>query len=130
MTGLELVGRWRLPCLTVLAAVILVSIFSAANGMTLTLPRLFFAMARDRVFFARLAVVHPRFGTPAAAIVGTGLWSAVLVLSGTLSPSLNEAIGSAQVTTAASDQQLAVDIRGTKLPLQLVKPPFVELKKS
>ena len=68
---------------TVLAALILVSIFSAANGMTLTLPRLFFAMARDRVFFARLAVVHPRFGTPAAAIVGTGLWSAVLVLSGT-----------------------------------------------
>lgn len=66
----------------VLAGVILVSIFSAANGLTLTLPRLFFAMARDGVFFARLAVVHPTFGTPAAAIVGTALWSAVLVLSG------------------------------------------------
>src|SRR5581483_3602284 len=37
------------------AAVILVSIFSAANGLTLTLPRLFYAMARDRLFFARLA---------------------------------------------------------------------------
>jgi basic amino acid/polyamine antiporter, APA family len=68
---------------TILAAVIIVSIFSAANGMTLTLPRLFFAMARDRVFFARIAKVHPRFGTPAAAIVSTGVWSAVLVLSGT-----------------------------------------------
>jgi basic amino acid/polyamine antiporter, APA family len=67
----------------VVAAVILVSIFSAANGLTLTLPRLFFAMARDRVFFAKLAGVHPRFGTPAAAIVCTALWSAVLVLSGT-----------------------------------------------
>jgi APA family basic amino acid/polyamine antiporter len=66
----------------VVAAVILVSIFSAANGLALTLPRLFFAMARDRVFFARLAVVHPRFGTPAAAIFGTALWSSVLVLSG------------------------------------------------
>ena len=66
-----------------LAAVILVSIFSAANGLTLTLPRLFFAMAQDRLFFARLAQVHPRFGTPAAAIVGTALWSGVLVLSGT-----------------------------------------------
>jgi APA family basic amino acid/polyamine antiporter len=66
-----------------LAAVILVSIFSAANGLTLTLPRLFFAMAQDGLFFARLARVHPRFGTPAAAIVGTALWSAVLVLSGT-----------------------------------------------
>jgi len=66
-----------------LAAVILVSIFSAANGLTLTLPRLFFAMARDGVFFARLAVVHPTFGTPAAAIVSTAIWSAALVLSGT-----------------------------------------------
>lgn len=52
------------------------------------------------------------------------------VLSGTLSPLLNEAIGSALVTTVAAAQPLAVDIRGTKLNLQLVKPPFVELKKG
>ncbi len=52
------------------------------------------------------------------------------VLSGTLSPILNEAIGSALVTTAAALQPLAVDIRGTKISLQLVKPPFVELKKT
>jgi aminomethyltransferase len=51
------------------------------------------------------------------------------VLSGTLSPILNEAIGSALVTTAAATQPLAVDIRGSKLGLTLVKPPFVELKK-
>lgn len=66
-----------------LAVVILISIFSASNGLALTLPRLFFAMAQDRMFFSRLAEVHPRFGTPAAAIAGTALWSAVLVLSGT-----------------------------------------------
>jgi len=52
------------------------------------------------------------------------------VLSGTLSPILNEAIGSALVATASAAQPLAVDIRGTKLNLQLVKPPFVELKKA
>lgn len=52
------------------------------------------------------------------------------VLSGTLSPILNEAIGSALVTRAAAAQPLAVDIRGAKLNLQLVKPPFVELKKT
>jgi aminomethyltransferase len=51
------------------------------------------------------------------------------VLSGTLSPILNEAIGSALVTTTAASQPLAVDIRGTKINLQPVKPPFVELKK-
>ena len=63
--------------------VILVSITSAANGLMLTLPRLFFAMASDRLFFAKLAEVHPRLGTPAAAIVATAAWSIVLVLSGT-----------------------------------------------
>ncbi len=51
------------------------------------------------------------------------------VLSGTLSPILNEAIGSALVPAAAAAAPLAVDIRGTKLPLQVVKPPFVPLKK-
>ena len=74
------VGPWAAKAV---AAVIVVSIFSAANGMMLTLPRLFFAMARDGVFFARIAQVHPRFGTPAVAIVSTALWSSVLVLSGT-----------------------------------------------
>jgi len=39
-------------------------------------------MSRDRLFFAKLAEVHPRFGTPAASIVGTSLWASVLVLSG------------------------------------------------
>jgi aminomethyltransferase len=52
------------------------------------------------------------------------------VVSGTLSPILNEAIGSALVDAAAAKESLFVDIRGTKLPLQLVKPPFVPLKKN
>jgi aminomethyltransferase len=51
------------------------------------------------------------------------------VLSGTLSPILNEAIGSALVPAAAAAAPLAVEIRGVKLPLQVVKPPFVPLKK-
>lgn len=52
------------------------------------------------------------------------------VLSGTLSPILNEAIGSALVAAAAAKEQLQVDLRGTKMALQLVKPPFVPLKKN
>jgi aminomethyltransferase len=52
------------------------------------------------------------------------------VVSGTLSPILNEAIGSALMATQAVAAPLAVDIRGTKLTLTLVKPPFVELKKA
>ncbi len=52
------------------------------------------------------------------------------VVSGTLSPIINEAIGSALVDASAVAEPLAVDIRGTRLNLQLVKPPFVPLKKS
>ncbi|HXL52389.1 MAG TPA: amino acid permease, partial [Gemmatimonadales bacterium] len=63
--------------------VILVSIFSAANGMALTGPRMYFAMARDGVFFQSLAGVHPRFGTPALAIAVSAAWAMLLALSGT-----------------------------------------------
>jgi aminomethyltransferase len=52
------------------------------------------------------------------------------VVSGTLSPMLNESIGSALVKKDAAAAPLAVDIRGTKLNLTVVKPPFVELKKG
>jgi APA family basic amino acid/polyamine antiporter len=66
-----------------IAAVILVSIFSAANGLTLTAPRLYYAMARDGVFFQRLADVSPRFGTPAVAIVASSVWGMFLAATGT-----------------------------------------------
>jgi len=66
-----------------IAAVILVSMFSAANGLTLTSPRMYFAMARDGVFFGKLAEVHPRFGTPAVAVVAGSTWAMLLAVSGT-----------------------------------------------
>jgi len=66
-----------------IAAAILVSIFSAAHAITLTAPRVFFAMARDGVFFRRLAEVHPRFGTPAFAILASSGWAILLAATGT-----------------------------------------------
>jgi APA family basic amino acid/polyamine antiporter len=67
----------------VIALAILVSIFSAANGLTLTAPRVYFAMAQDRLFFGRLAEVHARFGTPAFAIVASSAWAILLAATGT-----------------------------------------------
>jgi aminomethyltransferase len=52
------------------------------------------------------------------------------VVSGTLSPIINEAIGSALIDAGSLKDPLVVDIRGTRLNLQLVKPPFVPLKKN
>ncbi len=68
-----------------------------------------------------------RADTPVLNAAGTTVGR---VLSGTLSPIINEAIGSALVTAESAATPLAVDIRGTLIQLQLVKPPFVELKKS
>jgi basic amino acid/polyamine antiporter, APA family len=65
------------------AIAILISISSAANGLVLTAPRVFYAMARDGVFFRQLAHVDRRFGTPAFAIVAMAIWSILLALSGT-----------------------------------------------
>ncbi|HVQ47961.1 MAG TPA: amino acid permease [Gemmatimonadales bacterium] len=66
-----------------IAVMILISIVSATNGTVLTLPRAFFAMARDGIFFRGLAEIHPRYGTPAVAIVTCSIWSMVLAVSGT-----------------------------------------------
>ena len=65
-----------------IAATILISTFSAANSVVLTAPRVFYAMAQDNLFFKKLAEVHPRFRTPAAAVVALGVWSALLASVG------------------------------------------------
>jgi aminomethyltransferase len=52
------------------------------------------------------------------------------VLSGTLSPMLSEAIGSALVETAEAAKPLHADVRGTLIELHPVKPPFIELAKK
>lgn len=63
----------------------IVSIAASISAMVLAGPRVYYAMARDGLFFQSAATVHPRYRTPAMAIVAQGLWSSVLVLSGTLS---------------------------------------------
>jgi len=66
----------------IVAFTILISTFSAANSVILTAPRVFFAMAQDNLFFKKLAVVHPKFHTPAAAVISLGVWSALLACAG------------------------------------------------
>ncbi|HMI52939.1 MAG TPA: amino acid permease [Candidatus Saccharimonadales bacterium] len=66
----------------IVAFTILISTFSATNSVILTAPRVFYAMANDNLFFKKLAEVHPKFKTPASAIVALGAWSAVLACAG------------------------------------------------
>lgn len=65
------------------ALAILISMFSAANAIILNAPRVYYAMAKDGIFFKSLSHVHPRFGTPALAVCVAGIWSAVLAATGT-----------------------------------------------
>jgi APA family basic amino acid/polyamine antiporter len=67
---------------TLVSLTVLLSIIGAVNGCILTGARIPFAQARDRLFFARFGEVHPRFQTPGFAILCSGLWTAILVFTG------------------------------------------------
>src|SRR4029079_17588235 len=69
-----------------LSALVLVYIFSATNGLMLTAPLLYFAMARDGVFFERLARISPTRGTPIAAMRSLDPRVAGAALRGPLTP--------------------------------------------
>src|SRR5258706_7861928 len=67
---------------SIMGAVSIVSLAATISAMTFAGPRVYYAMARDGLFFSSAARVHPRFRTPAISIVSQGAWSSMLVLSG------------------------------------------------
>jgi basic amino acid/polyamine antiporter, APA family len=64
---------------------ILISTFGCVNGMILSGARVYYAMARERLFFRGCARLHPTTKTPAVALLYEGAWSMVLVLTGSYS---------------------------------------------
>jgi len=81
----QLLGAAVASSLTALSALILLSSVSA---MIVAGPRVYYAMARDGLFFASAAHVDSRFRTPRTAIFAQALWSCCLVLSGAFGPLL------------------------------------------
>jgi len=67
-----------------LAVLTIVSIGASISAMVWAGPRVYYAMARDGVFFRSAARVHPKARTPTVAIAAQAVWASVLVLSGTL----------------------------------------------
>src|SRR5580698_8152826 len=65
-----------------LSAMVAVSCFGAMACAILGSPRIYYAMAKDGLFFRRMAEVHPKWRTPAFALIGQGIWAGVLTLSG------------------------------------------------
>jgi APA family basic amino acid/polyamine antiporter len=63
-----------------IAVLIALSTFGTLGIYTLSAPRIYYAMARDGLFFKKLAYVHPRFRTPVNAILAQSAWAVVLLL--------------------------------------------------
>ncbi|HWN84983.1 MAG TPA: amino acid permease [Vicinamibacterales bacterium] len=68
----------------VMAVVAMVSLAAGINAWTFAGPRVYFAMARDGLFFKSAARVHPKYKTPAASIIAQAAFSILLVLTGSL----------------------------------------------
>src|SRR5262249_54067860 len=66
-----------------ISIVVIVSSFGAMSGIILAGPRVYYAMAEDRLLFAWMGAVHPRHRTPYLAIAAQAVWAAALVLTGT-----------------------------------------------
>jgi APA family basic amino acid/polyamine antiporter len=66
-----------------MAAAIMISTFGCGNGLILSGARVYYAMARDRLFFEKIGTTN-RFHVPAAALVAQGIWTAILTLPRTV----------------------------------------------
>ena len=69
-------GRW-------IAAAVMISTLGATNAIILATARVYFSMAQRNVFPQFMGTAHPRFHTPGASLVVQGIWSALLLFSGT-----------------------------------------------
>lgn len=69
---------------TLITIGILISVFGTLNGIVMTSPRYYYAMARDKLFFANELVgsVHPQYKTPHVALIISAFWSIVLITTG------------------------------------------------
>jgi basic amino acid/polyamine antiporter, APA family len=77
------IGSYEIAPAAVITFVIFISLFGSLNGMSLSYPRMYYAMARSGVFFRAFSFTHPRFKTPYLAIALQMVWVTVLVFSGT-----------------------------------------------
>lgn len=66
----------------VISLIILVTTLGCTNSTILMPPRVYYAMARDGLFFPKAADIHPTYNTPNNALWMQGVWASVLVLSG------------------------------------------------
>ena len=67
----------------IISIAVIISTFGALNGGILSTARVCYAMSHSNMFFKKLGKIHPKFRTPHTSLVAQGVWSCILVLSGT-----------------------------------------------
>src|SRR5581483_11895181 len=65
-----------------MAAAIMISGFGCMNGLILSGARVYYAMAKDGLFFRNVAKLHPKYKTPAVSLMVQMVWTCVLCISG------------------------------------------------
>ncbi len=67
----------------IISAMVMISTFGTVNATSMTTARVYFAMAKDRLFFRSLGKIHPRYRTPGTSLLVQGVWASLLTLTGT-----------------------------------------------
>ena len=67
----------------VFASIVVISVFGSLVAYLMVSPRVYYAMAKDGLFFKRFSELHPRFGTPHRATIIQIVLACILILSGT-----------------------------------------------
>jgi APA family basic amino acid/polyamine antiporter len=81
---------------SIMAAAILISTFGCNNGLILSGARVYYAMAKDKLFFTKAGTLN-RHNVPAAALIAQSIWTSLLCLSGTYGQLLNYVIFAALI---------------------------------
>lgn len=74
------------------SAAVMISTFGTANGSILATARVYYAMAKERLFFRKMEYIHPRYRTPGPSLFLQGTWASILTLSGTFDQLTNQLI--------------------------------------
>jgi basic amino acid/polyamine antiporter, APA family len=67
----------------IIAAMVMISTFGTVNATSMTTARVFFAMAKDKLFFKSLGDIHPKYRTPGKSLIVQAIWASILTLTGT-----------------------------------------------
>lgn len=113
-----------------ISAAILISTFGCNNGLILGGARVYYGMARDRLFFKSAADIHPQYQVPVKALLYQGIWASILTLTGTYSDLLTYvAFGSVLFTALTVIGLMVLRRKQPNLarPYRVIGYPFVPI---